>query len=136
MKRKPLQSFSERGNARVARTAFCGSLFGLSILAGAAEADPMIDFIIEQFQEQCDAEQANFRGIAEGIKAPFSMDLVYQAARDPEPRVRKVEPYGLLLGARQYLIARDIENARVYRRYRMDRITCPMGYQASMDLRP
>lgn len=61
--------------------------------------------------------------IAEGIKAPFSMDIVYQAARDPEPRVRKVEPYGLLLGTRQYLIARDIENGRVYRRYRMDRIT-------------
>jgi predicted DNA-binding transcriptional regulator YafY len=61
--------------------------------------------------------------IAEGIKAPFSMDLVYQAARDPEPRVRKVEPYGLLLGTRQYLIARDIENGRAYRRYRMDRIS-------------
>jgi len=37
--------------------------------------------------------------------------------------VRKVEPYGLLLGTRQYLIARDIENGRVYRRYRMDRIS-------------
>lgn len=61
--------------------------------------------------------------IAEGIKAPFSMDIVYQAARDDEPRLRKVEPYGLLLGTRQYLIARDIENGRAYRRYRMDRIT-------------
>lgn len=61
--------------------------------------------------------------IAEGIKAPFSMVIVYQAARDAEPRVRKVEPYGLLLGTRQYLIARDIENDRAYRRYRMDRIT-------------
>ena len=61
--------------------------------------------------------------IAEGIKAPFSMDIIYQAARDPEPRVRKVEPYGLLLGTRQYLIARDIENGRAYRRYRMDRIS-------------
>lgn len=61
--------------------------------------------------------------IAEGIKAPFSLDIVYRAARDPEPRMRKVEPYGLLLGARQYLIARDIENDRAYRRYRMDRIT-------------
>lgn len=61
--------------------------------------------------------------IAEGIKAPFSMNIVYQATRDPEPRVRKVEPYGLLLGTRQYLIARDIENGHVYRRYRMDRIS-------------
>ena len=61
--------------------------------------------------------------IAEGIKAPFSMDIVYQAARDAEPRLRKVEPYGLLLGTRQYMIARDIDNSRAYRRYRMDRIT-------------
>ena len=60
--------------------------------------------------------------IAEGIKAPFSMEIVYQAAKDPEPRVRNVEPYGLLLGTRQYLIARDIENGRAYRRYRMDRL--------------
>lgn len=35
------------------------------------------------------------------------MDIVYQAARDPEKRVRKVEPYGLLLGTRRYLIVRD-----------------------------
>ena len=61
--------------------------------------------------------------IAEGIKAPFSMDILYQGTRDSEPRMRKVEPYGLLLGIRQYLIARDIENGRVYRRYRLDRIT-------------
>lgn len=60
--------------------------------------------------------------IAEGIKAPFTMDILYQGMRDPEPRMRKVEPYGMLLGTRQYLIARDIENGRVYRRYRLDRI--------------
>ena len=60
--------------------------------------------------------------IAEGIKAPFSLDIVYQGARDPEARTRKVEPYGLLLGTRKYLIARDVENGHVYRRYRMDRI--------------
>ena len=60
--------------------------------------------------------------IAEGIKAPFSMDILYQGTRDTEPRIRKVEPYGVLLGIRQYLIARDIENGRAYRRYRLDRI--------------
>jgi predicted DNA-binding transcriptional regulator YafY len=60
--------------------------------------------------------------IAEGIKAPFSLELTYRGARDKEARTRKVEPYGLLLGTRQYLIARDIENERAYRRYRMDRI--------------
>lgn len=60
--------------------------------------------------------------IAEGIKAPFSMDIFYQGTRDTEPRLRKVEPYGLVRGIRQYLIARDIENGHAYRRYRLDRI--------------
>lgn len=54
--------------------------------------------------------------IAEGIKAPFPIDIVDQAAWE-------AEPYGLMLGTRQYLIARDIENGRAYRRYRMDRIS-------------
>lgn len=90
MKRKPLQSFSERGNARVARSAFCGSLFGVCILAGTAEADPMVDFIIEQFQEQCDAEQANFRGIDDDLDAPLqgvlslSEDAIYDIALTPD----------------------------------------------------
>ena len=60
--------------------------------------------------------------IAVGIKAPFSLDIVYQGARDTEPKPRQVEPYGLLLGVRQYLVARDMENGREYRRFRLDRI--------------
>ena len=55
MKQKPRQFLGELSHALVARTAFCGSLFGLCILAGAAEADPMVDFLMEQFEEQCDA---------------------------------------------------------------------------------
>jgi predicted DNA-binding transcriptional regulator YafY len=61
--------------------------------------------------------------IAAGIKAPFSLEIAYQGARDTEPRTRRVEPYGLLMGTRQYLVARDIENGRIYRRYRIDRIS-------------
>jgi hypothetical protein len=55
-------------------------------LADAAEADPMVDFIIEQFQEQCDAEQANFRGIDDDLDAPLqgvlrlSDDAIYDIA--------------------------------------------------------
>lgn len=66
--------------------------------------------------------------IAEAIKAPFCMEIVYQSAKDPEPKRRYVEPYGVLLGARQYLVALDIENTRdvenksAFRRYRIDRI--------------
>jgi predicted DNA-binding transcriptional regulator YafY len=60
--------------------------------------------------------------IAVGIKAPFSLDMAYRGAQDTETRSRQVEPYGLLLGVRQYLIARDMENGQVYRRFRLDRI--------------
>ena len=75
MKQKPRQFLGELSHARVARTAFCGSLFGLCILAGAAEADPMVDFMIEQFQDQCDAEQANFRSSEDDVDAPQRGDL-------------------------------------------------------------
>ena len=60
--------------------------------------------------------------IMHSIKAPFSLDVVYQGAKDAEPRTRRVEPYGVLLGVRHYLIARDTQNNDGYRRYRMDRI--------------
>ena len=60
--------------------------------------------------------------IAAGIKAPFSLEMVYKGAKDGTPKPRRVEPYGLLLGTRQYLIARDIDNGRAYRRFRLDRI--------------
>lgn len=61
--------------------------------------------------------------IAEALKAPFSLEIIYQGARDPAPKTRTIEPHGVLLGTRPYLIARDIDNRRSYRRYRMDRIT-------------
>lgn len=61
--------------------------------------------------------------IATGIKGPFSLDILYQGARDAEPMPRQVEPYGVLLGLRQYLIARDIKKGGPYRRFRTDRIT-------------
>ena len=61
--------------------------------------------------------------IAEAIKAPFCLDILYQGAKDLAPKSRKVEPYGVLFGVRQYLVARDIEYNRAFRRYRIDRIT-------------
>ena len=60
--------------------------------------------------------------IAVAIKAPFSLVLTYRGAQDPEARERRVEPYGVLRGIRQYLIARDLDNGRAFRRFRLDRI--------------
>jgi predicted DNA-binding transcriptional regulator YafY len=61
--------------------------------------------------------------IAVAIKAPFSLTIAYQGARDNGVLDRVVEPYGLLLGIRQYLIARDLGNGREFRRFRLDRIS-------------
>ena len=61
--------------------------------------------------------------IAVAIKAPFSLNIAYQGATDDAAQDRLVEPYGMLLGIRQYLIARDQGNGRAFRRFRLDRIT-------------
>ena len=61
--------------------------------------------------------------IAEALKAPFSLIIRYQGKQDAEPRDRTVEPYGMLLGTRHYLIARDPTNGPGFRRFRVDRIT-------------
>lgn len=60
--------------------------------------------------------------IAVAIKAPFSLTIAYRGANDGAAQDRVVEPYGMLLGIRQYLIARDIGNGRAFRRFRLDRI--------------
>ena len=61
--------------------------------------------------------------IAAALKAPFSLIIRYQGKQDAEPRDRTVEPYGMLLGTRPYLIARDLTNGPGYRRVRLDRIS-------------
>ncbi len=61
--------------------------------------------------------------IAEALKAPFSLIIRYQGKQDAEPRDRTVEPHGMLLGTRHYLIARDPTNGPGFRRFRLDRIT-------------
>tara|TARA_R110002126_G_scaffold53023_5_gene143782 strand:+ start:7845 stop:8837 length:993 start_codon:yes stop_codon:yes gene_type:complete len=45
--------------------------------------------------------------IAEALKGPFALDILYRGRQDTAAMQRRVEPYGLLLGARRYLVARD-----------------------------
>lgn len=45
--------------------------------------------------------------IAEALKGPFALDILYRGRQDAAAIKRRVEPYGLLLGARRYLVARD-----------------------------
>jgi len=56
--------------------------------------------------------------IVEALKGPFRLKILYQTPGDA-PRARVVDPYGLLLGARRYLVAREGEGLRHFRLDRM-----------------
>jgi predicted DNA-binding transcriptional regulator YafY len=60
--------------------------------------------------------------ISAALRGPFRLITRYQGAQDAKPRKRVIEPYGVLLGTRHYLIARDITKDANLRRFRMDRI--------------
>ena len=61
--------------------------------------------------------------IAAALKGPYRLVIWYQNAHDAAPRERTIEPYGLLLGTRHYLIARDPAKAEDFRRFRVDRVS-------------
>jgi hypothetical protein len=56
--------------------------------------------------------------IAAAQKGPYRLIVWYRGAQDPDPRRRVIEPYGLLLGTRHYLIARDSAKNTSLRRFR------------------
>lgn len=45
--------------------------------------------------------------ISEALKGPFRLRTLYRRRRAEAPRERILEPYGVLLGTRRYLVARD-----------------------------
>ncbi|TCO72403.1 helix-turn-helix transcriptional regulator [Rhodovulum euryhalinum] len=60
--------------------------------------------------------------IAEALKAPNMLTITYVGERDNAPRERLVEPYGLLLGIRRYLVAREKGGDGRFRHFRLDRV--------------
>ena len=60
--------------------------------------------------------------IAEALKGPWRLAIAYRGANDTEARERLVEPHGLLLGTRRYLVARPAGGDGIMRHYRLDRI--------------
>lgn len=60
--------------------------------------------------------------IAEALKAPFALAILYAREGETELRERRVEPHGLLFGVRQYLVARDTADPGRMRHFRLDRI--------------
>ena len=61
--------------------------------------------------------------LADAVKACIVLAIDYQARADPAPRRRAIAPYGLLAGARRYLVGRpEGDDAGPVRTYRMDQI--------------
>lgn len=59
--------------------------------------------------------------IGAALKGPFAITVVYAGGRDPD-RERRLEPHGLLLGTRRYLVAREAGGDGRLQHYRLDRI--------------
>ncbi len=60
--------------------------------------------------------------IGTALKGPHVLTVVYAGGRDPD-RARRLEPHGLLLGTRRYLVAREAGGNGRMQHYRLDRIT-------------
>lgn len=60
--------------------------------------------------------------ITEALKTPNVMTISYAGGRDNAVRDRVVEPHGLLLGTRRYLVAREEGGDGRFRHFRLDRI--------------
>lgn len=60
--------------------------------------------------------------LTEALRAPWELKVSYRGAQDDRPRERLLEPHGLLLGIRRYLVARPSKGDGRMRRFRLDRI--------------
>ena len=75
--------------------------------------------------------------IAEALKGPFLLRIVYRRRSQDKPSERVVAPHGLLLGVRRYLVARDTakHSARL-QHYRVEEITRAEVLPDSFELEP
>jgi predicted DNA-binding transcriptional regulator YafY len=60
--------------------------------------------------------------LTEALRAPFTVEITYVGA-EGNASDRLLEPYGLLLGIRRYLVARPVAGDGKMRRFRLDRIS-------------
>ena len=58
---------------------------------------------------------------------PSMIEITYTSARNPEPRTKLVEPHGVIVCTRHYLVARDGPDDRQFKQYRLDRISKIQG---------
>ncbi|WP_316016184.1 WYL domain-containing protein, partial [Roseobacter sp. HKCCA0434] len=57
--------------------------------------------------------------VSQALRGPFRLRMTYGG------KPREVEPYGVLLGARRYLVAREPASGEGYKHFRFDRIEAP-----------
>ena len=60
--------------------------------------------------------------ISHALKARRCLRIHYASRGAAAPRWRRIEPYGLLLGTRRYLVALDVGKKGAYRHFRVDAI--------------
>jgi predicted DNA-binding transcriptional regulator YafY len=73
--------------------------------------------------------------IAISLKGPFHLKISYKSRTDGAPVQRIVAPYGLLLGARRYLVAKDVAKSDGrYRHYRVEDITSAEQLPTSFEI--
>jgi predicted DNA-binding transcriptional regulator YafY len=60
--------------------------------------------------------------IAQALKGPFRLVVSYAGPKDRQPRERLLEPYGLLIGTRRYLVAREQGSRAGLQHFRLDRM--------------
>lgn len=68
--------------------------------------------------------QAHLDILFNAFSHPTMVEITYTSASDPKPRTKLVEPHGIIVGTRHYLVARYAVNGadRRFRQYRLDRI--------------
>lgn len=81
--------------------------------------------------------EANLLGvIAEALKGPHLLSVHYLGGRDATPRARILEPHGLLLGTRRYLVAREKDGDGRMQHFRLDRMSLARLEAASFQRDP
>jgi predicted DNA-binding transcriptional regulator YafY len=68
-------------------------------------------------------QKQHLEALFNALVHPSMVEITYTSARNPEPRTKRVEPYGVIVGTRHYLVARDGPDDRQFKQYRLDRIS-------------
>lgn len=72
-------------------------------------------------------QKQHLEALFNALVHPSMIEITYTSARNPEPRTKRVEPHGVIVGTRHYLVARDGPDDRQYKQYRLDRISKIQG---------